>query len=558
MNTFFQKIKNFAVGHKIWSVLIIAVIIYGAYYFINKAQSAATITTYSLATVQKGTVISTVTGTGQVSANNQASVNAQVAGTIDAIDVSVGQKVTTGQTLVHINSPTATQSLQSAQIAYNQLVQPATAGNLTDAQNSVTQAYSSAFGSAASTFTDLQTIIPGLNDMLYSQTGFLSDQHASILSSTAQVYRETAAQEFDKANIEYQTVLTEYKSLSLSSATSSISQLVSDTYAMASNVVKSLKDTQSTITFIVTSNPNYDTKDVPTAEADITAWLNTATGDASSLLSAQNSIATNENSLDTLVTGPNSLQIQAQQLSLTTAEQNYAYENVTAPFNGTVALIDVTPAEQVSNGTAIATVVTTNEYATISLNEVDAAKIVVGQKSTLTFDAVNNLSIAGTVSEVDGVGTVSQGVVTYNVKIAFDSEDARIKPGMSVNATIITQADQNVLVVPATAIKTQGNISYVQELGQKYTAAQGTAGVTSTTAPKNIPVVVSLSDGSNTEIVSGLSAGDQIITKTVTSSASAAGTKSAATAATARTTGGGGFGGGGGAGGGATSVLRAL
>jgi macrolide-specific efflux system membrane fusion protein len=129
---------------------------------------------------------------------------------------------------------------------------------------------------------------------------------------------------------------------------------------------------------------------------------------------------------------------------------------------------------------------------------------------------------------------------------------------MSVNATIITQADQDVLVVPAAAVKTQGNISYVQELSQKYTAAEEAAGVTSTTAPKNVPVTVSLSDGSNTEIVSGLSLGDQVITKTVTSSASAASTKSAATAATARTTGGGGGGFGGGVGGGATSVLRAL
>jgi multidrug efflux pump subunit AcrA (membrane-fusion protein) len=219
-----------------------------------------------------------------------------------------------------------------------------------------------------------------------------------------------------------------------------------------------------------------------------------------------------------------------------------------------VAKISVTPAEQVSNGTAVAIIVTPNEYATISLNEVDAAKVQLGQKATLTFDAVNNLSLAGTVSEVDGIGTVSQGVVTYNVQIAFDSEDSRVKPGMSVNATIITQADQNVLVVPSAAVKTQGNISYVQELGQKYSAAQETAGVTSATAPKNVPVVISLSDGSNTEIVSGLSAGDQVIIKTTVTTGASASTKTAATAATTRTGGGGGFGGGGGG----ASVLRAL
>jgi multidrug efflux pump subunit AcrA (membrane-fusion protein) len=507
-----------------------------------------------LATVQKGTVITTVTGTGQVSANNQVAVNAQVDGTIDAIDVSVGQSVIAGQTLAHIDSTSAQQSLQSAQISYNQLVQAAKPGDITDAQNSLAQSYSSAFSAVASTFTDLQTIMPGIDSTLYGQSGFLSDQHSSYLTTTGQGYRNTAGQEFDKANLEYQTVLTEYKGLSLSSATSSISQLLTDTYSMASDVVKSLQDTQNTITFIVSSQPNYDPKDVTTAESDVTSWLNQATSDNNSLLSAKNSIASNDNSLNNLLTGADSLQIQAQQLSLSQAEQNYAYQSVTSPIDGVVAKISVTPAEQVSNGTAVAIIVTPNEYATISLNEVDAAKVQLGQKATLTFDAVNNLSLAGTVSEVDGIGTVSQGVVTYNVQIAFDSEDSRVKPGMSVNATIITQADQNVLVVPSAAVKTQGNISYVQELGQKYSAAQETAGVTSATAPKNVPVVISLSDGSNTEIVSGLSAGDQVIIKTTVTTGASASTKTAATAATTRT-GGGGFGGGGGGG---ASVLRAL
>ena len=544
MSTFFQKIKTFISAHKIWSALIIIVIIWGGYYYIQKTKASQTTTTYTISTVTNGTVITTVTGTGQVSANNQVAVNAQVSGTIDAINVKVGQGVKAGQILAHINSTSATQSLQSAQLSYDQLVQPAKTGDLANAQNSLVQSYSNAFSSVASTFTDLQTIMPGINSTLYGQTGFLSDQHSSYLTTTGQNYRNTAGQEFDKANIEYQTVLTEYRGLSPASATSSISKLLADTYAMASDVVKSLKDTQNTITFIVNSQPNYDPKDVTTAESDVTGWLNQSTSDNSSLLSAKNSIATNQNTLNNLMVGADSLQIQAQQLSLTQAQQNYAYQSVTSPIDGVVAKISATMAEQVSNGTAVATIVTPNEYATISLNEVDAAKISVGQKATLTFDAVNNLSLAGTVSEVDGIGTVSQGVVTYNVQIAFDSEDNRVKPGMSVNAAIITAADQNVLVVPSAAVKTQGNTSYVQELGQKYSTAQESAGVTSITLPKNFPVTVGLSDDTNTEIVSGLSAGDQVIIKTTITTGSSAGTKSAATAATTR----GGFGGGGGGG----------
>jgi RND family efflux transporter MFP subunit len=552
MNSFFQKIKMFVSAHKIWSFIIVVLVIGGGYYYIQKTKASQTTTTYTLSTVTNGTVITTVTGTGQVSANNQVAVNAQVAGTIDAIKVKVGQLVKAGQTLAHIYSTSAEQSLQSAKLSYDQLVQPAKTGDLANAQNSLAQSYSNAFSSVTSTFTDLQTIIPGINSTLYGQSGFLSDQHSSYLTTTGQSYRNTAGQEFDKANLEYQTVLTEYRGLSSGSATSSISQLLDDTYKMSSDVVQSLKDTQNTITFIVNSQPNYDPKNVTTAELSVTGWLNQATSDNTSLLSAKNSIATNQNSFNNLLTGADALQVQAQQLSLTQAEQNYAYQSVTSPIDGVVAKISATMAEQVSNGTAIATIVTPNEYATISLNEVDAAKVSVGQKATLTFDAVNNLSLAGTVSEVDGIGTVSQGVVTYNVQIAFDSEDSRVKPGMSVNAAIITAADQNVLVVPSAAVKTQGNTSYVQELDQKYSTAQETSGVTSITLPKNFPVTVGLSDGTNAEIVSGLLSGDQVIIKTTITTGSSASTKSVATAATTRT-GGGGFGGGGGGG-----VLRGL
>lgn len=550
MKNFFAKTLSFMKAHKFITAIVLIAIIGGGYYEYKKASAANVVTLYTLATATTGTVENTVTGTGQVAANNQVVVSAQVAGTIDAIDVKVGQSVSAGQTLVHIDSTSAQQALQSAQIAYNQLVQPPTTGNLTDAQNSLAESYNNAFSSVATTFTDLQTILPGLNGLFYIQSGFLSDQNSTNLNSTNQALRNTAGQAFDKANAQYQTVLAEYQAISATSATSSIAQALSDTYALEANVVVALKDTQNTITSILNNQPSYQSKTVGSTASSVTGWLDQATGDATALLSAENAIATNENSLNTLVTGPDTLQIQAQKLSLSEAEQNYAYQSVASPIDGTVALIDVTPAQQVSNGTAIATVVTPNEYATISLNEVDAAKVSVGQKATLTFDAVSNLSIAGTVSEVDGVGTVSQGVVTYNVRVAFDSNDSRVKPGMSVNAAIITAADQNVLIVPSAAVKTQGNLSYVQELGTKYTAAQAAAGVTSATPPKNVPVTVGLSDNTNTEIVSGLSVGDQVIVKTASSNGSSV---AVAAPAAARLGGGGGFGGGGGA-----SVLRAL
>src|SRR5207248_903868 len=83
-------------------------------------------------------------------------------------------------------------------------------------------------------------------------------------------------------------------------------------------------------------------------------------------------------------------------------------------------------------------------------------------KATLTFDAIPDLTISGTVAEIDSLGTVSQGVVTYNVKISFDTQDSRIKGAMSVSAAIITEVKQDVLVVLNSAVKSSSGASYVE------------------------------------------------------------------------------------------------
>lgn len=146
--------------------------------------------------------------------------------------------------------------------------------------------------------------------------------------------------------------------------------------------------------------------------------------------------------------------------------------------------------------------------ATISLNEVDIASIKIGQKTALTFDAIDGLSISGTVVEMDSVGTVSSGVVTYNVKIAFDNDDERVKPGMSTNVEITTNSKQNVLMVSNSAIKTRSDVSYVEVLDKDINQ----------TSRKNVET--GISDDTMTEIISGLSEGDIVILKTSTSSTS--------------------------------------
>ncbi|MFH1866626.1 MAG: HlyD family efflux transporter periplasmic adaptor subunit, partial [Patescibacteria group bacterium] len=176
------------------------------------------------------------------------------------------------------------------------------------------------------------------------------------------------------------------------------------------------------------------------------------------------------------------------------------------PFDGVIAEINdnVKKGDSVSSGTVLASIITEQKIAEITLNEIDVARVKVEQKATLQFDAAEDLSITGKVVEVDTLGTVNQGVVSYGVKIAFDVDDERIKPGMTVSTSIILDSKQNILLVPLSAVKVMGDNSYVEVLvnGQ----------------PQRKTVVTGLSDDIMIEIQSGLEEGEEVISQTISNS----------------------------------------
>jgi HlyD family secretion protein len=251
--------------------------------------------------------------------------------------------------------------------------------------------------------------------------------------------------------------------------------------------------------------------------------------------------------------------------SLETAQMNYDNETITAPFAGKIAALNVTVGQQPSNnGSAspdvIATLITDQLLAQVSLNEVDAAKVQLGDVATMTFSAIPNLTLTGKVVELDTIGTVTSGVTTYNAQIAFDLQNSQVKDGMSVTATIVTDAEPNVILVPSGAIKTQGGTSYVMTtaIPASEQAAAISTGITLASAPTATTVTVGNSNNTQTVVTSGLTVGDYVLVR-MTGGSSA--TVSAASAATSRSglgalTGGGGFGGGGGGGGGGGAFVR--
>ncbi len=179
-----------------------------------------------------------------------------------------------------------------------------------------------------------------------------------------------------------------------------------------------------------------------------------------------------------------------------------------APISGTLTgfglqIGSVITAQSNSSGGSTAqkiASVTTEAVPTVkvSLTEVDAPKIKMGQKVTLTFDAFSGKTYTGKVISVDTVGSVSSGVTTYPTIIKLDIMAPEILTNMSAQANIILDSKADVLLVPNAAV------------------ADGTATVMVNGRTAKKAVETGLVSATQTEIISGLSEGEVIVMRTAT------------------------------------------
>lgn len=618
-------------------------------------------TKYVLGQVTRGTIVASVSGSGQVSGQNQVNVTPAISGAITKVFVKAGDIVTEGTPLFEIDRKLALRtvrdsqqsvrdaelSLQSTELTYKKFVAPAAALDLVKAQNAVNQAQRS--------LDDLKKGADPL-DIKQAEADLATQMENTKLSSdgkTPKVIRESyddavpeiksIAQDLRESLYDADEILgvddvsknDAYEGL-LSVLDSSRLALARSSYANAKQKILDLKSATDAL-----APTNEDSTKIesaldladsalrvaePLLQQTYEALLATLTSSSfsqgtldglrSRIQSDHNSIATELRTLNTLHgniddakttfanaernvekakdaleklqrgadsididlaeeklmeaqatlsdlrKGPDAIDIAVQQntvaqrrssLQSTRDRLSDALETlndytVRAPFDGIVVKVDGQLANQVSPSTQIATVLTQTKMATIPLNEVDIAKIKNGQKATITFDAVADLSIAGKVTEVDAIGTVSQGVVTYNVDVSFLTEDERIKPGMSASVSIASDVRTDVLTVPNGAIK-NGSVQILTSITTPSAEAQS-QGITSDTPPESIPVQTGLASDQSTEILSGVKEDDWIVTRTIIPSTTTAAARTTSLLPTAgggnavRFQGGGGFTGG--------------
>lgn len=519
MIAFLVKIKDFAFSHKIIAIVILVIILGGGYYSYGWLfNSSGEKTQYVMEKVQKGTLTVSVSGSGQVSALNQIDIKPKASSDVVHVGVRSGQWVGAGAVIAKLDDTDAQKSIRDAQT--NLESAKISLAKLKQSSANTVQLHEDAFNTISGAFIDLPDIISGAKTVILGITvspqGNQSNKGAYIGfflpqdRDTAASFANLAENDYLGARSHYDDNLVLYGNTNRSADPKVIEELLSDTIETVRLTAQALKSEQNLLRLLVDYSTSHQISlpaIVSTYQSNLNSYTSKNNSHFSGLISVQNSIFNAP-----LDIASQELSFKQKENALNDAIQSADNYYVRAPFSGIIGQLNINQYSSASAGTAVAVLITDRKLAEISLNEVDVSKIKAGNKVNLTFDAIPDLNIVGEVSEIDSIGAVSQGVVTYNVKISFDTQDSRIKPGMSVSAAIITDVVQDVLYISNSAVKQSDSAYFVDFLENG--------------ALRQQMIEVGLSNDTDTEIKSGVKEGDEVVKSVVTSSASASKTTS--------------------------------
>jgi HlyD family secretion protein len=532
--------------------ILVVLILGGGYFYFAKVSKNKNQTRYVLTKVERGTILVSVSGSGQISTEDQRDIKPKVSGEIAGIFVEKNQEVKAGELLFELDKEPKERAVRDAEIALKDAKDALQKAKdnyeklKRDLENSTETAYKNAFDALAETYKNLNPLISNLESIFkakdYSSQETDLDYYISLVRSIRTHQGEInplpywtgkAEDKFLPLKDNFESLQREYWKLTQNSPREQIRDLLYRTYNFSNDFLDLIRQTSNLISEYLKIIDKEGL--IPPISLSITNSQASQMATFDSTVSTLNSnLKKIRDTIDDLEKN-SPLQIRDAELAIQTAQNNLtkaedvlsdAKENlencsIYAPFDGIISDVKVKKGDTVSTATILATIVAKKKIAEITLNEIDAAKVKVDQKVTLTFDALPDLTLTGKVTEIDKVGTVSQGVTSYGVKIALDSDDERIKPGMSVNAEIVVEVKPDVLTLPNSAIKSEGNLRYVQLID----APKEIKNKLKIGAPivlprevkiKNQPVEVGLSNDTLTEILSGISEGDIVISSKVT------------------------------------------
>ena len=202
-------------------------------------------------------------------------------------------------------------------------------------------------------------------------------------------------------------------------------------------------------------------------------------------------------------------QVQQNQASLKQLEEQLSYTTIVAPMDGEILSRDVEIGDAVSSilvlGSTATLVMTEGDinqvYVQGKVDESDIAHVYMGQPARIKVESFRDRVFNGKVTKIAPLGVEKDNVTTFEVRVSIDNPGGELKANMTANAEILLDEHKGVLNVPENAVfydNQKNSFVDVPDRNQK-------DGV------RKVPVRVGLSNGSATEIVSGLKEGDQVV-----------------------------------------------
>ena len=191
--------------------------------------------------------------------------------------------------------------------------------------------------------------------------------------------------------------------------------------------------------------------------------------------------------------------LQAARLKLDSLVTHSGHGLIRSPIDGVITAVKAVVGGSVSPSAAVVTMVDPSDVVLkVTVEEYDIGVVQVGQKADITLDAVDGLSLVGTVSAVGKVGETKSGIVVFNVDIGIDNPDPSARPGMSAEAEITVERVDNAIIIPISALG-----------GRMYRYVVQVRNEDGSIEPRNVEI--GMRTGTAAEVISGLVPGDVVV-----------------------------------------------
>ncbi len=202
-------------------------------------------------------------------------------------------------------------------------------------------------------------------------------------------------------------------------------------------------------------------------------------------------------------------QVAQAQAAAERAVEELANSTIKAPIRGTVLTRDVeigSPVSSILNLGANATLVMTlgdigQVFVRGKVDEADIGFVKFGMPARITTESFRDQTFSGKVTQISPIGVEKDNVTTFEVEVSIDNPGQQLKANMTANAEVILEEKADTLVVPEAAI------SY----DEKKSAFVEVADPAADTGRRRVPVKVGIGNGTRTEVLEGLKAGDKVV-----------------------------------------------